>query len=156
VLAENSLYTAEAWRTFLAHLNAGGVLSVSRWYFPKQPGEALRLAALARAALDGRGIQNPRETDIMVKAPQATGVPGRLGNGVVTLLLSPDPFSAADLATLKREVDRLGFAFVLTPDFAEQPEYEQILGKGDPASLYESYPLDISPPTDDRPFFFQM
>src|SRR5262249_38121898 len=92
----------------------------------------------------------------MIKSARATGMPGRFGNGVVTLLLSPDPFSAADVATLTREIERLGFEFVLTPTFAEQPEYEQILGKSDPASLYRSYPLDISPPTDDRPFFFQM
>src|SRR5437867_5771744 len=32
VLSENSLYTREAWQTFMQHLSDRGVLSVSRWY----------------------------------------------------------------------------------------------------------------------------
>lgn len=156
VLAENALYTVEAWRTFLEHLQPHGILSVSRWYYAQRPGEALRIAALARAALDQLGVEHPRDHVLMVKSPRASGMAGRFGNGVVTLLVSPDPFSAADIAALTAEVDRLGFEFVLTPDRAEQVEYEQILGEADPVELFASYPLDITPPTDDRPFFFQM
>ena len=35
VLSENSLYTVEAWTTFLEHLTDDGMLSVSRWYFQR-------------------------------------------------------------------------------------------------------------------------
>ncbi|HEV3486155.1 MAG TPA: hypothetical protein VG106_12155, partial [Vicinamibacterales bacterium] len=47
VLTENSLYTVEAWRSFLEHLAPRGILSVSRWYFADRPGEVYRIAALA-------------------------------------------------------------------------------------------------------------
>src|SRR4029453_15153793 len=34
VLSENSLYTVEAWKMFLEHLEPDGILTFSRWYFP--------------------------------------------------------------------------------------------------------------------------
>ena len=55
VLTENSLYTVEAWRTFLEHLAPRGILSVSRWYYADRPGEGLpaRLARVDDADADG-------------------------------------------------------------------------------------------------------
>src|SRR5262249_61386663 len=50
VLAENALYTQQAFRLFLDRLTPDGVLSVSRWYFKAHPGETLRLVSLAAAA----------------------------------------------------------------------------------------------------------
>jgi hypothetical protein len=131
-------------------------LTVSRWYYPTRPGEALRIASLARGALNQLGIENPRPHVVMVKAPEASGLPGKLGNGVATILVSRTPFSSADLATLDEQIERLGFEYVVSPTVSERDEYAKILSADDPADFYASYPLDISPPTDDRPFFFQM
>jgi SAM-dependent methyltransferase len=156
VLTENSLYTVEAWRTFLQHLKPHGILSVSRWYYPRRPGEALRIVALARGALDSLGVPDPRAHVVLVEAPHVAGLAGGLGNGVATILVSPDPFSPSDLEALGRVVRRLGFDPVVTPGRAERPEYDEILSSPDPRPFYASYPLDVSPPTDDRPFFFQM
>jgi SAM-dependent methyltransferase len=155
VLTENSLYTVEAWRTFLEHLVPGGILTVSRWYYPKRPGETLRITALARSALDALGVREPRRHVAIVRAPKANGLPGELGNGIATILVSRDPLSAADLAALERETERLGFELVVTPDRAETADYETILS-GDPRAFYAAYPLDVTAPTDDKPFFFQM
>ena len=156
VLSENSLYTVEAWKSFLGHLKPGGVLTVSRWYYPARPGEALRIASLARESLRQIGVNQPRAHVMMVKAPKAAGLPGALGNGIATILVSRDPFSEADFARLRTEIDRLGFEFVVTPSFAADTAYERILSSDDARSFYASYPLDISAPTDDKPFFFQM
>ncbi len=51
VLSENSLYTVEAWETFLKRLSPQGLLTFSRWYFRDRPGEVYRLTALASASL---------------------------------------------------------------------------------------------------------
>jgi SAM-dependent methyltransferase len=156
VLTENSLYTVEGWTTFLKHLKPHGVLSVSRWYYPARPSEAIRIASLARGALAAVGVPNPSKHVLMVKAPKASGMPGLFGNGVATLMVSRDAFSDEDLATLDREMNRLGFEYVFKPGFAESPAYSAILAGPDPTAFYESYSLDVTPPTDDRPFFFQM
>ena len=156
VLTENSLYTVEGWTTFLRHLKPHGILTVSRWYYPTRPSEAIRITALARGALEAIGVTNPAEHVVMVKAPKASGMPGQFGNGIATILVSPDPFTPEDFATLNRETERMGFEYVATPTFFEAPAYRTILTAPDAQPFYDSFSLDVSPPTDDRPFFFQM
>jgi hypothetical protein len=48
------------------------------------------------------------------------------------------------------------FVPVLTPKFAERPEFEAIATRGKYQELIASYPLNIAAPTDDTPFFFHM
>src|SRR5215475_1322095 len=45
VLAENSLYTTEAWKVFFEHISPNGLLTVSRWYYRDRPGEVYRLVS---------------------------------------------------------------------------------------------------------------
>ncbi len=49
-LAENSLYTVEAFEDYLDHLSENGMLTMTRWVF-----DGLRLVSLARAAWARRG-----------------------------------------------------------------------------------------------------
>jgi hypothetical protein len=158
VLTENSLYTAEGWKTFLEHLTPRGILTVSRWYYPTRPGEAIRIASLARESLARIGITDPSHHVVMVKAPRAQGMPGALGNGIATILVSKQAFGEGDFQTLDREISRLGFEYVARPNSAESPVYRTILGgtDADVQAFYSSFSLDVSSPTDDRPFFFQM
>jgi hypothetical protein len=155
-LSENALYTVEAWRSFLEHLTPAGILTVSRWYFPARPAEMYRLASLARAALLGMGVRNPRDHVAMVRAPRASGLPGRLGNGVGTILVGREPLTPFDLQKLEREADRLGFEVVASPARSGSPMFDRILSGRNSDALYAAFPVDISAPTDDRPFFFQM
>src|SRR5947208_12402877 len=48
------------------------------------------------------------------------------------------------------------FQAVLTPGFAERPEFEAISTPGQYQHLIRTYPLNIEAPTDDSPFFFHM
>ncbi|HER34634.1 MAG TPA: hypothetical protein ENO19_04135, partial [Halothiobacillaceae bacterium] len=156
VLSENSLYTVEAWETFLESLKPNGVLSVSRWYYTSRPGEMYRIATLAREALRRIGVRDPRDHVIIARAPRASGMPGKFGNGIGTILVSPDPFTDEDVAILEREVSRLGFELTLTPDTSENEIFETILSDEDLTEFLDSLPIDVSAPTDDKPFFFQM
>jgi hypothetical protein len=152
-LAENSLYTVEAWDLFLRRLNPGGVLTASRYYFHRRPGEAYRMLSLAVAALRKQGIEQPRSHLALVKN-QSSFLAGDAGIG--TLLVSPAPLSEADLAALTRYASDMDFEVVLAPGNAADPILSTIANGGDLGSFYAHYPLDVSPPSDDRPFFFQM
>lgn len=76
--------------------------------------------------------------------------------GIGTLLVSRSPFSAADIAALSDYARTLQFDTVLSPDHASDPVLETIGNGRGLDAFYAGYDIDISPPEDDRPFFFQM
>jgi len=155
VMSENSLYTREAWHVFLSHLTDTGVLSVSRWYFQERPGEIYRLVALASAALKDAGIAVPRAHLLLVRnirAAEGAGQP----EGVGTLLVSRSPWRAEDVAKLRELAGPLRFEVTLDPASTSDPELATLTGGGDLEAATAGFPINISPPTDDSPFFFQM
>lgn len=154
VLTENALYTIEAWERMVKRLSPTGILSFSRWYYKDRPAEMYRLTALAAATLERRGVKNPRAHLLIVRKLGFFG-PGT-PDGVGTLLLSPSPFSVQDQALLKSEAEQLGFEVVLTPTEVLDPTFEQLTRGEGLEAFTQGYPLDISPPTDDRPFYFHM
>ncbi len=153
VLTENGLYTKEAWVTFLKHLTPDGILTMSRWYYEAQPAETLRLAGLATAALLDIGVENPRR-HVMIYRKQDSGETGQYS--VATILVSPRPFSDADIEKIDSVSQGMEFLPVLTPKFTDRPEFEQVANRDGYRDLIKSYPLNIEAPTDDTPFFFHM
>jgi hypothetical protein len=154
VLTENSLYTLEAWTRFLERLSPRGVLSVSRWYYADRPGEVYRSAVLAVAALQRLGVTRPQDHFAIVRAspPATAGAP----DGIGTILVSRDPLTPGDLDTLEAVAARLKFDIVQSPRTSVDDTFAAIASGDRLPALLASYPLDISPPTDDSPFFFHM
>jgi SAM-dependent methyltransferase len=153
-LSENSLYTTEAWNTFFDRLRPGGILSVSRWYDVPgrdKPLEAYRATALAAQVLKERGVADPRDHLLLYKAAR-----NQAGASAVTLLASEEPFAETDLATLERETTRLEFIPVLTPTEAPDERFAALAAPDGPGAAVDDFDEDVSPPTDNRPFFFQM
>jgi hypothetical protein len=154
-LSENSLYTTEAWDTFLDKLEPDGVLSVSRWFEHENPEplEVLRTTALAAEALRERGVDNPRDHILIYEGPPSPPYAATVG----TIMVSPEPFSRDVLDTVDDVATDMEFTPVLTPDFAmdEFPFADIVLPDG-PGPRVSEIDADISPPTDNRPFFFQM
>jgi len=146
-LSENGLYTVEAWQIFLRRLAPGGVFTVSRWYSPQHVSETGRMVSLAVAALLDSGVDRPADHIYLA----ATGM-------VATLIVSRSGFSAEALQRLRSASDRLQFERLLAPD--EEPAstlLASIVGarsRGELERIARGLPLDISPPTDERPFFF--
>jgi hypothetical protein len=152
-LAENSLYTVEAWRTFLDRLEPSGILTVSRWYRPGDPYEFYRLVNLAATSLRAHGAAHPRLHLAALSAPSSdTRAPTEVG----TLLVSPMPFSPEDVSRVEHLAADMGFRLLLTPRTAADPLLGAIASGDDLSNLAGTIPADISAPTDDRPFFFQM
>jgi spermine/spermidine synthase len=154
VLTENSLYTTDAWRTFLDHLAPRGILSVSRWYYADRPGEVYRLATLASTVLMQRGVAHPGDYYAIVRARPAAAVNGP--DGVGTLLLSRDPLSAEDLDALEALATRMKFDIVQSPRHSADDTFAAIASGSRLAAAIAAHPLNISAPTDDTPFFFHM
>jgi hypothetical protein len=155
VLAENSLYTVEAWTTFLERLKPGGVLTFSRWYFRDRPAEMYRLTSLAVASLARLGVRNPRRHIVIVRNLWMGHVRNQ-PHGVGTILVSPQPFSEKDLDTIGEVASNMKFDVVLSPRTALDANFAAIASGEGFARFVKRFPLDISPPTDDRPFFFNM
>ena len=152
-LSENSLYTTQAWDTFLDRLQPDGILTVSRWFsiFETEPFETYRTVSLAAQTLTDRGVENPRDHILVFKGPDVGGIVS-----VATVLVSPTPFSAADQATLQGTAARLQFQPILTPESSIDARMAELVAPGGPGPALDSFAADVSAPNDDRPFFFQM
>jgi len=149
VLSENALYTREAFEMFLSRLGENGILSVSRWHFDPEPGESLRLVALAAATLRERGVTSVQEHLILVRNRRPFA-------SVATLLIGRRPFLPAEVATLEQWCASRGFEAILGPGFSRNETLSQLTRPQESSGFLESHPLDLSTPTDDRPFFFSM
>jgi hypothetical protein len=154
VLSENSIYTAEAWRTFLGHLTPDGLLSVSRWYYRDSPAEVYRTLTLAVDALRSRGIDQPRAHLVVVRNMNIANRP-ETPDGVGTLLVSARPFTPGELAIVEQRSADLGFEVMFSPTVSHDPLFERLTGPDAQAAI-DGFELRINPPTDDSPFFFNM
>ncbi len=154
-LTENSLYTLEAWKLLLERLTSGGVLSVSRWYSPHLPGEAYRLISLAAAAMKEEGAGDPRQHIVLVRnvLRQTSGLEFDTAG---TLLLSRSPFSETDLNRIEEIAKKMQFEVIVTPRFALNSIFLALASGRGPDRSTADFPLNLSPPTDDSPFFFNM
>ncbi|MGH9675717.1 MAG: hypothetical protein ACRD36_01330, partial [Candidatus Acidiferrum sp.] len=150
VMTENSLYTEEAYRLFLSRLKPDGILSVSRWYSREQYGELGRVLALMGRALRSAGVVSPAEHIAVVHNQ------GYLDQSVVTCVMKRSPFTAAERTALVELCGRMQFT-LLWPEVAGVTKHDAVNIAGiladDPAVLTDGE-FDLTPPSDERPFFF--
>lgn len=164
-LAENYLYTREAFTEYLDHLSEDGLLSVS---FPNVEGLGIRLLALTSEALETTGIRSFRDHVIV----------GEM-TGYVHVLVSKAPFSEQEIEILEAhyQSEPTSVYFPLyhrlfgTPSEEFIAESRLVLQPGsDPVEPYSGYvdalaadderrflvsqPYRLEPPTDEWPFFF--
>jgi len=144
-LSENYLYTLEALQLYLSRLAPTGVLSISRWTDRVQPFETARLALLAEAALRGMGVADPKAHMLLLTA-----------SSIGTLLVSKQPIDSAVLARADQVAEQRGFLRAWPPARNGAPGASlgslALSGQG---ALLSAAGVDLAPPTDDRPFFFQ-
>jgi spermidine synthase len=169
-LSENYLYTVDGFHDFLDHLNPGGVLSMSRWGGTEFSfAETHRAIALAVSALSGRHVPHPEHNVVVVQGapPERLTVgagyqnPGQLAESMSTLLVKMTPFTDEELDRVSRTVTESSFRPLwLGKRGGADPMVQQLFLASDRAAMYRDYHratgLDITPVTDDRPFFFDM
>jgi hypothetical protein len=153
-LSEDFTLTREAFRQALNKLEPQGVLVITRW-LGTPPTESARAWATLLSALDEAGLD---------------AVEGHLiafrGMRTATMLASRRAFSDDELAATRAFLTENAFDPIYLPDiqpeeinrFNQLPEpvYHRLfrdLIDQRRAALHE-YPFDLSPPTDQQPYFF--
>src|SRR5438309_3212404 len=148
-LSENNLYTVEAFREYFEHLKPDGMIAITRWEF-RHPREALRVVAVATEALHRLGVANPARNFIV--ASQGTldedGIP-------VVVLAKRTPFTAEEESAVQAHFQRYR---QLTPLYLpSQPVFNaffDLIASNDPYSFARQYAYNVSPVSDNAPFFF--
>ncbi len=147
-LSENNLYTVDAFRDYLSHLTDDGVVVFTRWGFDP-PRESLRLISLAIEALRQLG-ENDAASHVIVG--RAGGVEG--WGAKDTVLVSRKPLSTEDVQRARDLFTAAGMQSVYLPGIPVRNPFYDLLHSPDPAEYQRNYTFDISPVTDNRPFFF--
>ncbi len=149
-LSENNLYTVEAFQEYLRHLTPEGVLSITRWEF-ETPREALRLVSLGLEALRREGATAPASHFVIV----ADNALNSMGT-TATFLMKRTPFSSEEVGRVRDLVATGGktMNIVAAPGVQLDNAFSRLLNAPDLPAFYASYPYDIRPVGDNRPFFF--
>lgn len=140
-LTENNLYTVEAFLDYFDHLNENGSLSITRW-----EADGYRLVVLAQEAMRQRGIANP-PLHIVITQDNA-------GLRVCNFLFKKSAFTPEELETIRAFARRNDYAIRYDPKNFTGGSFGAIITSGDWRRSYPQSPIDISPTTDDQPYFF--
>jgi hypothetical protein len=153
-LAEDYRYTLESFQAALEHLNPEGLLVTTRW-LQTPPSEYLRTFALAVSALEKLGLE-PAERIVAFR-----------GFNIGVLLAKLSPFTTQELSAIRAFAASRSFDLVYAPDIRPEEAnrynvlpspldylaFRDLLMAKSRADWYRDYPFDVTPPTDDRPFF---
>jgi len=144
-MSESYLYTVEAARAVIHALEPDGLFTNSRWFL-LPPRETLRLVAVFAEALRREGVANPERHLFVVQA-----------DWWGTTLLSRRPFREAELKELRAFVAARGWRVVFDPRGGGERSFGRTVAGSQSAreAFFEEYVYDITPVTDDAPFFFQ-
>ncbi len=156
-LTENYLFTVEAFKDYLKHLSEDGFLSITRRLEPP-PREALRTVAIAYEALKELGHKNPENHIAAIRSLST-----------ITILIKPTPLSRDDLKGIRDFSHAKRFDIVYLPELREEEtniynrfpidqyhaSIKGYLEAEDKKAFGKSYLFEISPPRDEKPFFYQ-
>lgn len=145
-LTENALYTVEAFEDYLGHVTEHGIVTMTRWHTGPRS-ETARLLILAAAALEKLGVRTGDARKHMFYA-----VSKRAGLG--TLIIKRVPITPAEQARLEAASKVGDFQVVMSPTSPATDPLARFVDAGPYSDVVDNAPEDLSPPTDDRPFFF--
>ncbi len=148
-LSENNLYTVEAFREYFNHLKPGGMIAITRWEF-RHPREALRVVSVAMEALHSLGVANPARNIIVASqgSLDEDGIP-------VVVLAKKTPFTDEEENAVAAHCDRYEALDPLyLPTAPGNNPFSDLIGSNNPYAYARSYAYNVSPVTDNAPFFF--
>ena len=150
-LSENNLYTTEAFRDYLSHLTDDGLLTFTRWGFDP-PRESLRLVSLAIEALGDLGEHDAARHVLAGRLGTQSQLSGF--GALDTVIVSRKPLSDADSMRAREAFQAAGMSAMYVPGDGPANPFGQLLLAKDPAEYERGYQFDITPVSDNRPFFF--
>ena len=155
-IGEAYMFTVEAVSDCVKHLKPEGFLAVTLYLLPP-PRQEIRLVHLAIEALAQMGISAPEKHLAAIRSW-----------GTFTLLVKRSPLSQGDIQRIVSFCKKERFDTVYFPGITKKaanrfnrfsrPIYFEIvrdlLTASERTRLVDAYVFDVSPVTDDRPFFF--
>jgi hypothetical protein len=169
-LSENYLYTVDGFEDFLDHLTVDGILSMSRWGGEGFTfAETHRAVSLAIAAMEARQVERPEARIVVVQGAPADRLtlgegyqnPGNFSESMSTVLVKHSAFTDQELDSIAEACRESSFRPAwMGARGGDDPVLRELFSSKDRRALYRKYAdetgLDISPLTDDQPFFFDM
>jgi hypothetical protein len=174
-LGEDYRYTVEAFQELWDHLTEDGLLVTERW-LQLPPSESLRLWGTAVEAMRHRGVSDPGAQMVALRSLQTSlvvvarapldsaslqAVRAFATARQFDLIWTPElePLSPAGADTLLSLTDEQMAAmginrYNVMPGAPHFKAFVRVLAAPDPNAFYGGYGYAVSPPTDDRPFFF--
>ncbi len=154
-LSESYVYTVEAFREFFRHLRPGGFLAITRW-LKLPPRDSLKLFGTALVALELEGVARPARRLALIRSWDTT-----------TLIVKKGELTTGEIAAIRAFVAQRSFDCAYYPGMpTEEANLNNVLDEPyffdgamaligpDRASFRSRYKFDITPATDDRPYFF--
>ncbi|MGB6438409.1 MAG: hypothetical protein WBE89_03555 [Methyloceanibacter sp.] len=155
-LAESFMFTREAFEDYLDHLTADGVLLITR-----SPNQVARLFATVREVFERRGLGSPAHHLLAVQTPPPPWGPR---HDLTVFLFKKSVWTQGEVRVLEQRLahDRSsasadgggGLKFLYSPfEGGSGNLYSELLAASDLPKFYAAQSIDVSPATDDRPFF---
>jgi hypothetical protein len=153
-LMENYILTLEAFSQAFARLQDDGLLVITRW-LGTPPSESARVWSTMLKALEEQAVADPTKHLIAFRGMRTS-----------TLMVSHQPIPSSDLETVRTFLAANNFDPIFLPDLDPQElnrfnqlaedTYHQIFSDllQDHSTTIAAYDFNLSPPTDERPFFF--
>lgn len=142
-LSETYLITLEAFHEYLDRLKEGGFIYIQRW-------GAIRLAVVAAQVLRARGVAYPEEQIIIMHDPLRS-----FGGG--TFILKNGAFTEQELDAFREPGVHENVLYGPKALDVANPQYEEyyklIASPDGWKHYYNEVGIDLSPVSDDRPFF---
>ncbi len=154
-LTESYIYTVEAFEDYFRHLRPGGFIAITRW-LNLPPRDSLKLFATALTALERMGVAGAERRLALIRSWSTT-----------TLLIKNGALSGAEIAKIRAFAAERSFDLAYYPGMSrEEANRYNLLDQPylfdgataligpERASFLARYKFDVSPATDDRPYFF--
>ncbi|OPZ48317.1 MAG: spermidine synthase [Bacteroidetes bacterium ADurb.BinA104] len=160
-LSENTLYTVEAFRSYIDHLSEDGVLAITRWHDTSQP---LRLCSVGWNALLSLGVDDPGNHMVVLQDwPDQGGQVSMTDhpNGSNKprediVLIKRTPWTSQELEKVDRVCTDQTWEIRYAPDHSDSDsEFALLLDPETHETFLKVYGQNVTPTTDDNPHFFQ-
>lgn len=147
MMAENNLFTREAFQDYWDHLTPDGMIMTSQVMTRDYPGLMLRMTGLARATLDANGVTDATQHIIVI---------AKQNDGYGAMVVKKSPLTDAELDILDSKSVEMGWRVVVSPRVSDHSMFHDLVTAPDFNAWVASQPLNLYPPTDDKPFFFNL
>ncbi len=147
-LTENNLYTVEAFKDYVTHLNDDGILTLTRWYF-EPPDQMLRLVAISRAMMTELGLTNPSRHFLLARDAGEWG-----DESPATLLFKKSELTDEEIVSFEEVCAARRLEVLYSPRARPANVFTRMIEAEDPAEVWETLPSNVAPVRDNNPFFF--